>query len=240
MSLLDAGKGEALVNEIMFSKMHYFSHDNYNKLKERRAEDGSVTPELVAQYETKDTKNGDWSFGLSDEMEAFLEFKKATGGVIYQHVKVKITERNQEYISNLASNDFEFKLIPHTKIVPDKRLKSGSKEVTTYTYSYWGKEYSSLKEINKHGVYIRKEIHFETLLDLIPYYQYLVSASSHSNGKTTVYITDESYPDIRYKEGLTYGYDTNGDLSKHDLAEHYIEVVKKYYLNEYDPNKLYL
>ena len=96
MSLLDAGKGEALVNEIMSSKMHYFSHDNYNKLKERRAEDGSVTPELVAQYETKDAKNGNWSFGLSDEMEAFLEFKKATGGVIYQHVKVKITERNQE------------------------------------------------------------------------------------------------------------------------------------------------
>ena len=67
MSLLDAGKGEALVNEIMSSKMHYFSHDNYNKLKERRAEDGSVTPELVAQYETKDTKNGRYLIYVDDE-----------------------------------------------------------------------------------------------------------------------------------------------------------------------------
>ena len=46
--------------------------------------------------------------------------------------------------------------------------------------------------------------------------------------------------DIQYKEGLTYGYNHSSEWAKKDLAEHYIEVVKKYYLNEYDPNKLYL
>ena len=85
----------------------------------------------------------------SDEYQDFLAFKKATGGVMYHHKKVVVTEWNQNEIAQ--QNEF-FKVIEHKETITDKRTKSGEKEKVTYTYEYFGKEYKSLKEINKHGI----------------------------------------------------------------------------------------
>lgn len=163
----------------------------------------------------------------SDEYQDFLEFKKRTNGTLYQHLKVEITEMNQNFIAKRCNY---FKVIKHVNIVPDKRTKSGKKEVISYTYKYYNKEYKSLKEINKKHVYIVKEIHFKTLLDLLPYYPYIVSSGAFKKDSYTVYISDRSYVDEEEDTALKHGWKRSlTDHYRQELAEHYQEVVLKYY-----------
>lgn len=163
----------------------------------------------------------------SDEYRDFLEFKKRTNGTMYQHKKVKITEWNQDEVAK--KNDC-FKVIEHKEIVTDKRLKEGQKEKITYTYEYFGREYKSLKEINKHGVYVTMEIHFETLLDLIPYYPYLVSMSASSDGRETVYLSQESFVDSERDEHYEHGFFSEyWEHYKRDLQDHYRDIVLTYF-----------
>ena len=158
----------------------------------------------------------------SDEMKDFIAFKKRTHGVLHQHKKVKVTEWNQEEI---AKNCKYFEVIKHTKIVEDKRCKNSQREVVTYTYKYFDKEYT-LKELNKHGVYITIDIHFDTLLDLIPYYPYIVSASSGEN----VYISNESYVLEERDEHLEYGHFSDWwEYYTKLLQNHYREIVLRYF-----------
>ena len=85
----------------------------------------------------------------SDELQDFREFKRKTGGVMYQHKRIKkIDEWNQDFVAKKCSN---FKIIKHVNKVDDKRKKEGYREVVSYTYEYWGKEYTQ-KEINKRVV----------------------------------------------------------------------------------------
>lgn len=163
----------------------------------------------------------------SDEYQDFLEFKKQTDGTLYQHLRVEVTEWNQDFVAENCNN---FKIIKHTKMVPDKRLKSGEKEVTEYSYIYFGKEYKSLKELNRKHVYIVKEIHFNTLLDLLPYYPYIVSSCCSSDGKQTVFISNISSVDEEENSALQCGWKrTLTDYYRQQLAEHYQEVVLRYY-----------
>ena len=83
----------------------------------------------------------------SDEMECFKIFKERTDGKIYQHKTITVTPWNYDEVERLTNG--VFKAIPHTEVVADKRLKSGQREKTTYTYEYWGHEYKTLKELNK-------------------------------------------------------------------------------------------
>ena len=162
----------------------------------------------------------------SDELECFNEFKKKTGGVIYQHQQVIVTEQNQSLIEKKCSN---FKVIEHIKEVEDKRYKNNKKKETTYTYEYYGKEYS-LKELNKKGVYITKEIHFDTILDIIPYYPYLVTTMCSNEDKMTVFISQESFVDSEERKMLNVGYEsTMYEYYRKELQKHYIEVVQRYY-----------
>ena len=167
------------------------------------------------------------SVRVSDELECFNIFKEKTGGILYQHQEVEVTEYNQDYVAQQCK---EFKIIPHTTVVSDKRLKAGEKEVTTYTYKYYSKEYKNLAELNKHGVYIATEIHFDTLLDLIPYYPYIITFSAWVDGRAVVYISSESYVAEECRRAIQYGHTGMGAHYQKRLQEHYLEVCEKYFL----------
>lgn len=162
----------------------------------------------------------------SDEWLDFLAFKKATGGVMHQHKKITLTPWNHEEVKKLCK---EFDYQEHTRIVPDKRQKSGQREEKYLTYTYWDKEYT-LKELNKKGIWITIDIRFNTLLDLIPYYPYLVSMCSHSKEKEIIYISQQSFVDEELDDHLEYGmYSDFWQYYKKKLQDHYREVVLEYY-----------
>ena len=172
----------------------------------------------------KPVKMGDPGVGAlySAEYRDFLEFKKRTGGVLHQHKVLTVTPWNHEDAVKLCP---ELEVIEHKRIVPDKRQKSGQREDVYYTYKYWGKEYT-LKELNKKKVYITIDIHFDTLLDLIPYYPYIVTMSCGN----TVYISNQSFVDEELDDHLASGY--YSDFWQHykkELQEHYQEIVLRYY-----------
>lgn len=163
-----------------------------------------------------------------DEWEDFLVFKKKTKGLLHQHKKVVVSEWNQKDVKERCP---QFDFIEHTKIIKDKRLKSGEREEKYFTYTYYGKDYSSLKELNKKGVYITIDIKFETLLDLIPYYPYTVSVCAGDKNGMYIVISDKPWPIKSRDESLKDGgrlFDVWQDYSK-NLQEHYREVVLKYY-----------
>ena len=163
----------------------------------------------------------------SDELECFNEFKKKTGGVIYQHQEIKVTEQNQSLIEKKCT---KFKVIEHIREVEDKRYKDNKKKEIIYTYEYYDKEYKTLKELNKKGVYITKEIHFNTILDLMPYYPYIVTTIVSSDEKMTVFISQESFVDSEERKLLNAGYEsTMSNYYRKELQKHYIEVVQRYY-----------
>lgn len=162
----------------------------------------------------------------SDEYRDFLKFKKSTGGVLHQHKKITLTPWNHEEIKKLCE---EFDYQEHTRIVPDKRQKSGQREEKYLTYTYWGKEYT-LKELNKKGIWITIDIHFDTLLDLIPYYPYIVSMRYHSDGKEIIYISEQSFVDEDLDGHLEHGwYNDFWQHYKKGLQDHYREIVLRYY-----------
>ena len=163
----------------------------------------------------------------SDEYQDFLTFKRKTNGTLYQHLRVEVTEHNQDFI---AEHCDYFKVIKHTKKTPDKRTKSGEKESTYYTYMYYDKEYNSLKEINKKHVCIVKEIHFNSLLELLPYYPYIVKAAACNGDTHKVWISSRSYVDEEEDQALKHGWKHSMiDHYRQQLAEHYQEVVLRYY-----------
>ena len=164
----------------------------------------------------------------SDELECFNVFKERTGGVIYQVLSFKLTGNN---IENECKENKNLSRVKHTKIVPDKRVKSGKKEKVFYTYTYYGKEYNSLTEINNYGYWRYKAIHFETLLDIIPYYPYLISMSASSDGKEFVVISDNSFVETAENESISYGHtSTLAGYYRKELQNHYKDVITNYNL----------
>lgn len=158
-----------------------------------------------------------------DELADFEAFKKATNGTLYQHKLIKVTEINQDLVAKYCE---AFKVIEHKK----KKLFGGT--ITKYTYEYYNRSYNSLKKLNKlyGGIYITTEIHFDTLIELIPYYPYLVSMCCCSDGKQTVYISDRSYAEAECDSMLQHGIDGSriAERSRKDLAEHLEDVILKY------------
>lgn len=164
----------------------------------------------------------------SDELECFNIFKEKTGGVLYQHQEIIVTEENQNLVATKCK---EFEIISHTNTVEDKRLKTGKKEIITYTYKYYNKEYTSLKELNKHSVFITIEIPFNTLLDIIPYYPYIITTCSYSQEKEIIVISNENY--VLHERSRFYqgGYNSTYWIEYNQrLQSHYIEVCQHYFL----------
>ena len=176
---------------------------------------------MQKQYQSETNPN----VYVSDEMECFELFKKATGGVIYQDVKVTVSELNQELVSELCDY-FHYHPVP-------KKSALGKQK---FTYRYFGKE-MSLKELNKRGVYVSIPIHFKTLLDIIPYYPYIITCAISNNGKQRITISSKSYVDMQAREHLTYGHLPCIDY-KRFLQEHYIEVVTRYFNPEVEGRKI--
>lgn len=160
----------------------------------------------------------------SDEMLDFIAFKKKTGGVMYQNLKVIVTEANQDLVAKKCSY---FDVIKHTK---KKGFLWNRKEVVYYTYKYFNKEYKSLKQVNEHSIYILKEIHFDSLLDIIPYYPYIVSAYCSDGDKITVHLSSRSYVDEQEDEALQRGWERSyTSYYREQLQNHYRDVILNYY-----------
>lgn len=158
----------------------------------------------------------------SDEYRDFLAFKKETAGMLFQNKKMKLTPWNHEEIKKLCPN---FDYHEHTRIVADKRSKTGQREEKYLTYTYWGKEYT-LKELNKKGIWVAITIHFNTLLDLIPYYPYIVTMACHG----TVFISQQSFVDEEVDDHLEGGwYSEFWEHYKKELQDHYREIVLTYF-----------
>jgi len=172
-------------------------------------------------------KFGDPGVGAyySDEYRDFIEFKKQTGGVLHQHKVIKLTPWNHEEVKKLCP---EFDYQEHTRIVLDKRVKSGQREEKYLTYTYWGKEYT-LAELNKRKIYIEIDIKFDTILDLIPYYPYIVCCAAHKDGKSYVVISERSFVDEELDDHLDGGwYSELWQHYKKELQEHYFEICRDY------------
>lgn len=162
----------------------------------------------------------------SDEMLDFLEFKKRTKGIIHQHRTVKVSIFNQDLV---AQKNPHFRVEKHIKKIPDKRTKAGYRETETYTYYYHDQE-CTLKEINKKGIRIILDIPFDTLLDIIPYYPYLVSSCCSTEECLDICISENSYVDRKYFESLEFGHDNSSWVSyKKKLQDHYKDVVLRYF-----------
>ena len=151
----------------------------------------------------------------SDIMQDFEEFKKRTKGIIHQHVKVKVDEWNQDYVKSHCSG---FDFTKHVKYVDDKRYKDGRREIYYYIYTYYGKEYT-LKQLNQHGVYITKDIHFKTILDLLPYFPYVVACVTCSHEQENIYLANRSEVEDNFRQ---HHWDSNEhmcDYYRHELSE---------------------
>ena len=163
---------------------------------------------------------------FSDEYRDFLAFRNRTGGMLYQHLKIEVTRWNLDYVKEHCE---EFNYTKHIEQTPDKRAKNGYKEKIFYSYTYWNQEYTSLKELNKKGVYITLTIHFNTLLDLIPYYPYTVTMSCWDNDHEVVYISNQSYVIKNRNELLVGGYENMWETYNKTLQDHYRKVILTYF-----------
>ena len=163
----------------------------------------------------------------SDELECFEIFKQKTGGVIHQHQLITVTGQNQMMVAEKCD---QFEVIEYFDEVPDKRKKGGYRTTVTYTYRYWGRDYDTLKELNKHGVYITIDIHFDTILDLIPYYPYTITMSCNNQDGEYVVISKKSFVLQERDEMYDHGYDSKmWEGYNKKLQDHYREVVLRYY-----------
>ena len=153
----------------------------------------------------------------SDEKECFEIFKKKTNGVIYQHQRLELTPYNLDKEIQKSEGML-------------KKIKTEDNGKRKFYYEYNGVRYNSLKALNKKGYYCIREIHFNELLDIIPYYPYIVTIMVSDGGTMKVFISSESYVDTQERESRVYG--MNGKFYEHyrnHLQRHYIEVIEQYY-----------
>ena len=168
----------------------------------------------------------------SDIMESFEYFREKTHGVIYQRYPITVTKSNQKFV---AENNSAFKIIENTKIVPDKRYKSGNRKVVYDTYEYYGKKYDSLKKLNNECyLSVKIEIHFKTIFELLPYFPYLISSAVYSDNKYVITITRESYVESQKKEFLQFGCISSYNFYNSKLAELYQDIFVKYFADYKD------
>ena len=141
------------------------------------------------------------------KQEMFDVFKQRTNGTIYQSIRVPVTKFNIDLL--LENNKF-------------------LKKTENNTYEYFGTEYKTLKQLNKVGVFYKREIHFDTMLDLVPYLPYIISIMTSDENGEYIEIGEHSYIDQQYLENLKYGYDSSKTwkFNMKRLQEEYIETIK--------------
>lgn len=171
------------------------------------------------------------SYYDSDELECFKIFKEKTGGKLYQYRQVRVSTINQE---ELAEKCPKFSYTKNKIKTPDRRTKSGYREVTAYTYTYYDTTYTDLKSLNEAGgVTISVEIPFENIFDLIPYYPYLIAVSVCNSEKETIYISKESFVDAELQRYLDWSVSNSMNNYYHkELQQHYVELIENYGLEK--------
>lgn len=166
-------------------------------------------------------RRNDWEM----KKTAFEIFKEETGGKLYQNLTVELNawnlDKEIEYINRPEYLSKEVEVIQ----VPDKRCKSGFKTKEKVFVKYLGK---LIPLENKPKVCVRKVIYFEDMIDLVPYYPYIVASYGKDvkDGEIicSVTISKESYLDDRYLDNRKLG----GDIS---YLEHYRKNLKEELIN---------
>ena len=151
------------------------------------------------------------SRGATENMskeEMFEVFKKRTNGTIYQNIPVKVSKFNIDF---LIENNKWLERTDHN------------------TYLYFGKEYKTLKQLDKAHMFYKREIHFHDMLDLIPYLPYIICVMSSDANSEYVEISNRSYIDQKYLEALEYGYDRTSsyEWDMKELKKEYITTIKE-------------
>ena len=153
--------------------------------------------------------------GTTDEMtelEKFEIFKKRTGGVIYTYFPLELTKLNI---------DNEIKMVNNPDIL--SKNEDGS-------YTYFFTKYKKLNQINKRGYYAIKEIHFDDILDLFPYFTHIISSMGSDENTETIYITYQDYNSMKEEEARLLGYERFGtSFMKKYIKEDLIRIIKEYY-----------
>lgn len=166
--------------------------------------------------------------GTTDEMtekEMFEVFKKRTGGVLYQNIQVPLTERNFEI--EAKKEPYLLRCEKEEVLTPDKRTKEGVRRGYKYHYFYLNEEI----KLPKKDYYAKSEIHFNDMLDLVPYYGYIISSMASDPDGETVFIASRSEIDQMRYDALKYG-NTESYFVKYcqeNIKAETIRLVKEYY-----------
>lgn len=160
------------------------------------------------------------------ELEAFENFKRQTGGIIYQTFPVKVTLENIDYIEK--ENPFLAHEV-RTEMVPDKRCKSGYRAETVHDFFYFAHHFYSLEELNKKKtVYTRVGFKFDDIFDLMPIYPYKVAIASRDSSRDYAFVElgiNEEFRTARLaRDVLVFGKDINPLISSKELTRHFIEM----------------
>ncbi len=163
-----------------------------------------------------------------DYFRRFEEFKEKTGGKLRQEKKVLVTEANLDRVCEANPQ------LSYSDETVEKTDKNGSKkEALKRRYTYWGKEYDSLRKLNKKGVYVMIDIPFDTILDLIPYYPYIITMDYWSADREMVIVSHCSFPDEEIEDRFGSGWWAGKESIefqlhyKHELQEHYRGVFRE-------------
>jgi hypothetical protein len=97
-----------------------------------------------------------------------------------------------------------------------------------------GTKYNSLKDLNNNGFYGTIEIKFNTLLDLLPYYPYIITMIVSDQEHERVYISNSSYVDMYTNDVVNYSEPKFRmlEIYREELKKHYIKVITEYGLRE--------
>jgi len=151
-----------------------------------------------------------------DEMQKFEKFKQRTNGVIYKYARVILENYNI---------DDEIKLVDNEWKLCKKKLDNGK-----YVYILNGKQYKSLKALNKVGYFAQLPIQFKNILDLIPYYGWSIAIVA--SDPTSEHIVLAMQSDLEEKRESTYWRLNSPETlynMQDELNKEYIRVINKYY-----------
>ena len=154
------------------------------------------------------------------KLEKFNVFKKRTNGKIYQKIPIEVTEFN---IDRLIESD----------PLLEKTVEGD--------FTFLGKKYRTIRALNRFGYYYKREIKFNSAIDIVQYLPYIIAFMSSDEDGEYIEISELSYPEYSYREHLKYGnFDTaildfyNQELIKeyrdtiNDEEKEYKESLKRY------------
>lgn len=176
----------------------------------------------------------------SDELECFNIFKKKTGGKIYQTQHIPLTKYNMEMIRDMIASGTLITNIQEITITTGKtpyHIKyTVNKQVIEKDYTA-----NQIDGLN-HKIYCfyNREIPFESIFDLVPYYPYLVAQANMSPDSIHIVISSESYIKESYESALKYGkISKTCSMHAQDLQAHYLGLIKQYGDELFNPNYVY-